>query len=111
MAGESDRHFGRESACPVAATEPRPDGRGEPTRWDAAPVKAIIAATEPRPDGRGEGPCWDPMGRLASRMRFRAARNYTCDLGSFSCQGSDGLQSRLGFRALPVLTGMTGALD
>ena len=86
MAGESDRHFGRESACPVAATEPRPDGRGE-------------------------GPCWDPMGRLASRMRFRAARNYTCDLGSFSCQGSDGLQSRLGFRALPVLTGMTGALD
>ncbi len=29
MAGESDRHFGRESACPVAATEPRPDGRGE----------------------------------------------------------------------------------
>ncbi len=40
----------------LAATEPRPDGRGEPDRDSSTWAGQPTAATEPRPDGRGEIP-------------------------------------------------------
>ncbi len=53
MAGERwIRHY-NVAQLEDAATEPRPDGRGEAV-WTQDSEGDLFAATEPRPDGRGE---------------------------------------------------------
>ncbi len=71
MAGERGRHHAAPHVRRRAATEPRPDGRGETRSSERKPSQPDSAATEPRPDGRGES----PIGVLACMLAMMPQRS------------------------------------